>query len=111
KIGLMYASDYTLSLGETAKSMTTDTNTNAATLKTGWMHQSNNDITKSEYEWTLSLYGVSGSRYGAWTVDSTGCVNSSFVYSTLAGRPVFYLRSETTHSGGSGTYADPIIIG
>ena len=47
KIGLMYASDYALSLGSSALALTTGTDENAATLKTGWMHQSNNDTTKN----------------------------------------------------------------
>ena len=38
KIGLMYASDYALSLGSSALAITTGTGTNVATLKTGWMH-------------------------------------------------------------------------
>ena len=46
KIGLMYASDYVLSLGSSALAITGSTKDNAATLKTGWMHQSNNDTTK-----------------------------------------------------------------
>ena len=58
KIGLMYVSDYALSLGSSSLALTTGTGTNAATLKTGWMHQSNNDTTKSNYEWTLSRIGA-----------------------------------------------------
>ena len=38
KIGLMYASDYALSLGSSALALTVSTN--YSTLKTGWMHQS-----------------------------------------------------------------------
>ena len=58
KIGLMYVSDYTLSLGSSALAMTGSTSANQATLKTGWMHQSNNDTTKSTWEWTLSRRGA-----------------------------------------------------
>ena len=46
----------------------------AALLKTGWMHQSNNDTTKSSYEWTLARYGDYGGGFLAWYVYGDGYV-------------------------------------
>ena len=116
KVGLMYLSDYALSLGDTAKNMTTDIFTNRAALKTGWMNISNNayETTTGEYqyEWTMSRYGNRGSNYYAWSVDSGGYVYyhvaSSLLFSV---RPSFYLTSDVTYSNGTGDYTDPIIIG
>ncbi len=109
KIGLMYASDYQMSLGSSSLSYTGSSN--ASTLKTGWMHQSNNDTTKSTYEWTLSRDGDDyGCDYYAWYVNSSGYVNYAFVDSSYGVRPVFYLTSNVAYKSGTGTYADPYII-
>ena len=56
KIGLMYASDYTLSLGSSALSMTGSTYANRTTLKTCWMYPSNNGIKVSYPEWTPQIH-------------------------------------------------------
>ena len=109
KIGLMYASDYALSLGSTALAMTTGINTNRNTLKTGWMHQSNNDTTASVYEWTISRAGVSGSSFRAWYVDSAGFIYNYYVTNTYGVRPVFYLESDVI-AVGQGALDDPYII-
>ena len=110
KIGLMYASDYTLSLGSSALAITGSTYTNSTTLNKGWMHQSNNDTTASSYEWTLSRYGDTGGNFRAWYVVSDGSVGNYLVYDAYGVRPVFYLTSDVTHNSGTGTYTDPYII-
>ncbi len=112
KIGLMYASDYALSLGSSALALTTGTVANAATLKTGWMHQSNNDITKSTLEWTLARYGDYGGYFHAWDVRTDGRVSNNSVNIKYGVRPVFYLTSDVNLSSGSetGTLSDPFII-
>ena len=111
KIGLMYASDYALSLGSSALALTTGTGTNASLLKTGWMHPSNNDTTKSTWEWMLSRYGAYGSNFLAWGVASAGYVDYSRVYSTGGVRPVFYLTSDVKITAdGDGTLENPIMI-
>ncbi len=110
KIGLMYASDYTLSLGSSALALTGSTYANQATLKTGWMHQSNNDTTKSSYEWTLSRCGANGSTFYAWFANNGGSVSSNFVRNEYGVRPVFYLTSNETVSGGTGALDDPFIL-
>ena len=73
KIGLMYASDYALSLGSSALALTVSTD--YSTLKTGWMHPSNNDTTKNIYEWTLSRFGAfANAKFYPWFVYTDGSV-------------------------------------
>ena len=112
KIGLMYTSDYALSLGPSALSITTLTGENVDLLKTSWMHQSNNDTTKNSYEWTLSRYGYGpGGAYAALAVDSRGDVGYNYVAFTTRGvRPVFYLTGDTNLSSGTGSLDDPFIL-
>ncbi len=111
KIGLMYVSDYALSLGSEALSLTGGTYTNRAKLKTGWMHLSNNDSgAPSAYEWTISRVGLNGSYYGAWGVYSDGQVNNLFVYDTYSVRPVFYLNTEEVIKSGTGSLSDPFLL-
>ena len=112
KIGLMYGSDYALSLGNTAKNMVTSTNINKDILKTGWMHQSNNDTSKHADEYTLSRSGiVDDSWWCAWYVSANGYINDRGIYQNSATRPVFYLESNVGYQSGTGDYIDPIIIG
>ena len=106
----MYVSDHTLSLGSSALAITGGTYTNDTTLKTGWMHQSNNDITSSSYEWTLSRYGVNGGYFDAWYVHSYGFVSIDNVFDTNGARPVFHLTSDARISGGNGEYTNPYIL-
>ena len=61
KIGLMYASDYQMSLG--SASLGLDSQNNYTTLKAGWMHQSNNDTTASTSDWTISRMGAHSNGY------------------------------------------------
>ena len=109
KIGLMYASDYQMSLGSSSLSYTGSSN--ASTLKTGWMHQSNNDTTSSYYEWTLSRRGASSGNFNAWYVHSDGSVYSyNSVHYAYGARPVFHLTSDARINGGNGSYSNPYIL-
>ena len=110
KIGLMYASDYALSLGSSALAITGSTNANQATLKTGWMHQSNNDTTNSSYEWTVASYGTFGSRASVWNIYANGSLAYNDIGNKRGVRPVFYLTTDTIVSGGDGTINNPFII-
>ena len=107
KIGLMYASDYALSLGSSALALTGQSN--ASTLKTGWMHPSNNDTTKSQYEWTLSRSGAGGD-FRAWFVYSDGSVRDSSLPYSDGVRPVFYLTSNQAYLSGNGSLGDPFML-
>ena len=110
KIGLMYASDYALSLGSSALALTTGTGANKGLLKTSWMNPSNNDTTKNSYEWTLSRDGDPGSVLFAWCVNSEGDVGYDYVTSSSGVRPVFYLTSNGAVSGGTGALDNPFIL-
>ena len=110
KIGLMYASDYTLSLGSSALAITGGTYDNSATLKTGWMHQSNNDTTASTKEWTLSRYGVFDGSFYAQLVGNSGSISNNSVNLTNGARPVFHLTSDARINGGNGEYSNPYIL-
>ena len=108
KIGLMYASDYQMSLGSSAVSYTSESDYES--LVTGWMHQSNNDITADTSEWTLSRYGDFGGDFLAWRVHSDGYVIYNGVLNTYGVRPVFHLTSDAIISGGNGEYTNPYIL-
>ena len=114
KIGLMYASDYTLSLGSSSLALTGSTYANQATLKTGWMHQSNNDITKSATEWTLSRYGTGSSgnlTTLVWYVNSDGRVDYTDVFYDFGVRPAFYLTNDVKITAdGDGSLDNPFIL-
>ena len=112
KIGLMYVSDYTLSLGASALAITRSTTANKATLKTGWMHPSNNDTSKATTEWTMSRYGDNKeSGYYSWNVSNDGNVESAIVNNEYGVRPVFYLTNDVNiTAGGNGSLENPFII-
>ncbi len=111
KIGLMYTSDYTLSLGSSALAITGGTYNNRAMLITGWMHQSNNDTTKNTWEWTLSRNGAVSSYFRAWGVSSDGSVDIDYVANMGAVRPVFYLTSDVKITAdGDGSLDNPYIL-
>ena len=109
KIGLMSMSDYALSLGSTALAMTYSTNVNRSTLKTGWLHQSNNDTTASTDEWTISRYGSIDGDLGAWFVAADGYASYTYVNNGSGSRAVFYLESDIEGEG-IGSITDPYIL-
>ena len=111
KIGIMYASDYTLSLGATSMSITGSTYDNTSTFRTSWMYPTNNDSLKSYSEWTLSRAGfVGGTTYATWVIDNTGAINTSGVNMANSVRPVFYLNTDVVYSSGTGSIDDPFMI-
>ena len=114
KIGLMYVSDYSLSLGSSTLQLTPSPNLNDSLLKTGWMHQSNNDTTASSREWTMSRFGAGSSYFFAWGIYPEGRIDSGSDYGNHvdranAVRPTFYLTSDTKVSGGDGSLENPFI--
>ncbi len=109
KIGLMYVSDYQMSLGSSALALTGSSN--SSTLKTGWMHQRNNDTSKETVEWTFSRYGTFNGNFGAWRVNGDGEVFIDSVHVPHGVRPVFYLTSDTKiTTDGTGSLENPFII-
>ena len=111
KIGLMYASDYQMSLGSSALGITGRTSASQAILKTGWMQPSNNDTSNSSHEWTISRYGTNSGSIDAYIVYSSGFVGRSYVGSAYGVRPVFYLTSNVKIStNGDGSLNNPYMI-
>ena len=113
KIGLMYVSDYALSLG--ASVLERKCSLYYGTLKTSWMHPSNNDTTKSNDEWTMSRYGKeynpSTDFYDVWQICTSGDILNINTYSTSNSmRPVFYLASDVELSSGIGSIDDPFVL-
>ena len=107
KIGLIYASDYILSLGDEALGITGSTSNAAAKLKTGWIHPSNNG---GSSEWTLARMGASSGYFMAYFVNSGGSGGIGAVTNKNDVNPIFYLTSDVTLSGGIGIYDNPYII-
>ena len=106
KIGLMYASDYTLSLGSSALRL----GGLSTTLKTGWMYPGNNNTNTDVVEWTMARMDTNSNGYKAFGVDEAGAISQFDVNERYAIRPVFYLTSDVTSSGGTGTLSDPFIL-
>jgi len=120
KIGLMYASDYLLSLGSVVLNYY-NVSSSESSLKTGWMHISNNDSSTlstskieppSAYEWTMTRLGnYYGNYYDAFSVYPSGAVDGYFgVDSVVSIRPVFYLTENIKIISGKGSLTDPFII-
>ena len=110
KISLMYVSDYQLSLGATVLDYTNNNSTHYRSMKTGWMHISNNDSgAPSQQEWISARYGFYDFYYNAWAVYGGGYVHHYEVDGEYSIRPVFHLTSEVTISG-EGTIENPYII-
>ena len=119
KISLMRASDYVLSLGETAKSMTTGTYSNRNTLKTSWLFLGNNRYGNTSGNYTteqlfarageVSGSGLSMTTYN-WTINASGYLNYVNMKNAYAVRPVFFLEKSVISTSGTGTYTDPYIL-
>ena len=119
KISLMRASDYVLSLGETAKSMTTGTYSNRNTLKTSWLFLGNNRYGNTSGNYTteqlfarageVSGSGLSRTTYN-WTINASGYLNYVNMKNAYAVRPVFFLEKSVISTSGTGTYTDPYIL-
>lgn len=116
KIGLMYASDYALSLGDVALNMTENTEIMKDTLKTGWLHIANNQYDAQDntytFEWLISRYGYYESGYyGAFRINENGVTGGIAIHlNYLSVRPTFYLNSDVMRLSGDGTINNPYII-
>ncbi len=112
-VGLMYPSDYGYTYANGVSNCYTDFyNTSASACSSanaakGWIRIGH----ESEYQWTLTPY--SDDVYHVNCVHSTGRVNSAADAAGWTGavvRPVVYLQSGVSFSGGSGTSGDPYIL-
>ena len=111
KIGLMYASDYALSLGSSTLKMDDGIYKNKDTLLTSWMFSTNSDSNNGTYEWTMVRFGSRDGRYDVWYIRHDGVINGNgLVYNTVDVRPVFYLTSDVKYVSGTGSLTDPYMI-
>ena len=98
EIGLMYPSDYGYAASPDA--WTTDLyDYNNSTIT------SNNWLYMGLFEWTINPY--SSDSLSVFYVAGSGRLNSTDARNGYAARPVFYLESNVSLQGGSGTLSDP----
>ena len=112
KIGLMYPSDYGYA---TSGGTTTNRQSCLAKELYNWDSSSysnckNNDylFDSSRYQWTITPH--SSRSYLVFYVDFSGFVGNLGVTSSLASRPVLYLKSTVEITGGNGTSENPFIL-
>ena len=96
KIGLIYVSDY--GYAAAPSNWTTALRYYESATSTNWLYLGN-------YEWTISRSSVG--TYGAFLVSNTGSVYLSYVTTTGAVCPSFYLESSVVLTGGTGNLSDP----
>ena len=99
KIGLLYASDYALSLAGVDKINDND-----------YKKYSKSWVLLSDDEWIIPRVGKVNGHYNSYFISSTGKIAYDIVGREYAVRPVFYLNSNIYISGGLGTYNNPFTI-
>ena len=108
-VGLMYPSDFGYAAGNSCVTGTNPFNYEGGCKNKDWLWMTTSSDYNNGYEWLMSP--DSGGSYGAFVVGFTGSVDYG-LYVHFAGsvRPVFYLTSSTTITGGEGTSASPYIL-
>ena len=104
KVGLMYPSDYGYAAGNSCSSGSTYLyNYDGKCKSSDWLFSSKD-------EWLMSVLSSSSER--AFFLGSAGYVYNSYnkVTNTMSVRPVFYLTSITSITGGDGTSSNPYIL-
>ncbi len=108
-VGLMYPSDYGYAAGSTCVTGTEPYSYNRGCINKDWLWMTTSSDYSNGYEWLMSP--LSGYSDDAFRVHSSGYVNdTSTVGSSNSARPVFYLKSSTSITDGTGTSTDPYIL-
>ena len=105
KIALMYPSDY-MYAGDLSKCSKDGYNwdTDQTNCRdTSWLRNT------STIQWTLAP--LSSISYYVFGMYNSGYVRSNLVSNSYASRPILYLNSDVTITGGSGTYGNPYTLG
>ena len=102
KVGLMYPSDYGYAAGNDCVTNTAPYYYNDGCMNKDWLYRSNSD------EWTMTPW-ASVADY-VWYVDYYGRTTSFKAYDRYNPRPVFYLKSSVSITGGTGTESDPYLV-
>ena len=98
EIGLMYVSDYGYAASPDAWTTNLYDYNNSTITSNNWMYM-------GLYEWPITPN--SSYSYYVFDVRSTGYLYSTSAIYGYAARPVFYLESNVSLQGGSGTSSDP----
>lgn len=102
KIGLMYANDYLLSMGEETLNLVNVNNKDK--FKNGWINIYNNDIGGEEFVIAKE------SNSSSYIIQTNGYLSGYGFTGKAKVRPVFYLNSSVKLISGSGTLDNPFII-
>ncbi len=104
-VGLMYPSDYGYTYEKGISAACTGNFVNCSSDSTkGWIRKGH----ESEYQWTLTPR--SNDTQSVTLINLLGYVNPDWASNEFAVRPVVYLKSGTTFSGGTGTSNSPYIL-
>ncbi len=101
-IGLMYASDYGYAAPPSCLTTNLSSYNTAACGGNNW-------LLENQYEFTLTATSTTSNF--VWSVGYHGGVTNINVYIGYASRPVLYLKSSLVYLGGTGSEADPFIVG
>ena len=108
-VGLMYPSDYGYAAGNSCVTGTDLYNYDGGCKNKDWLWMTTSSDYSNSAEWLMSPN--SGSSYYAFYVNSSGYVTYNYsVYYARSARPVFYLTSSASISGGKGFSDDPYIL-
>jgi hypothetical protein len=109
-VGLPYISDYGYATDESICLSTEKLYYNTTDGYYGHAYCHTNDwLWNNSYYWTIVPHS-SGSS-GVWSVSSSGSVFSGTACDGLAVRPTLYLKPDIAIASGTGTSADPYVIG
>ena len=108
-VGLMYPSDYGYAAGNTCVTGTDPFNYDGGCKNKDWLWMTTRSDYTNDAEWLMSP--GSGASSLAFFVPSSGCVDYGYgVNIDGSVRPVFFLTSSASITGGEGTSAAPYIL-
>ena len=102
KVGLMYPSDYGYAAGNNCVTNTGLYAYDGECKNKDWLYISNN------FEWTMT--SATSDVLEVWRVSGLGSTGASYTFSPCVSRPVFYLKSSVSITGGTGTESDPYLV-
>ena len=112
KVGLMYPSDYGFA---TSGGSTTDRDTCLNTSMYEWSNvtdcKNNNWLFESKNMWTMSPLAHQSSSRGVFLLTNNGIINADVAAEKNEIKPVVFLKSNVSFTGGTGTQEDPYTLG
>ena len=108
-VGLMYPSDFGYAAGNSCVTGTDPYKYGGGCKNKDWLWMTTSSDYTGSAEWLMSP--GSGNSYRVFRVVSTGYVYyDSYSFDAFVARPVFYLTSDVSITGGTGTSSDPYLI-